>query len=127
MQERHPTANARYIDPFKQDNPHSRAGQTVGAVMIVEQKPQYPKNMCETLGIEVGDHVEVLGFSKKNSALLRGRNLRTGGEGDLYWNAFKRVGKRQVCGCDKQACNWRYDDYAKSMTFQKSIPNGKAK
>jgi hypothetical protein len=95
--------------------------------MVVKQKPQYPKSIGETLGVEVGDHVKVLGFSRKNSALLQGKNLRTGAEGNLYWDAFKWVGKRQICGCAKQACNCRYDDYAKSMAFHKSIPNGKGK
>jgi hypothetical protein len=58
--------------------------------MVVKQKPQYPKTIGGTVGIEVGDHVKVLGFSKKNSALLRGKNLRTGREGDLSLRKRKR-------------------------------------
>jgi len=68
--------------------------------MIVKHKTRYPKGMGETLGVELGDCVDVLSFNQKDTQLLQGKNLRTGAEGSLYWNAFKWVGVRQVCGCD---------------------------
>lgn len=69
----------------------------------------------------MGDFIEVLSFSKDNSMKVEGKNLRTGQEGFLHWNTFRKVNTRNVCGCNKVECYCIYEDFNKSMKAAKGV------
>jgi hypothetical protein len=101
--------------------PWTRDGQKLKAILSVKQKPWYPDNFGKKLAIEVGDFVQVLSFSKDKSMQLKAKNPRTGGEGNMCWNAFKNVNAREVCGCKKHTCYCNYDNFKKSMAYFKNV------
>lgn len=118
IQKRHPNRDLETTDFFETDNPNTRQGQTVGAILKVKHKPQ-DSDLYDKLGFEVNDFVEILSFSKSKSMVVEGRNLRTGARGQVHWMAFKKVNTRNICGCEKYRCYCRYVDFNKSMAFFK--------
>jgi hypothetical protein len=118
MQKRQPTRGGKLT---QLSDPNTADGQTVGTTLQVRHTPWYPDDFGPTLSIQPGDFVRVLDFSKENSMKLKGKNLRTGGEGILYWNAFKNVNTREVCPCDRYTCYCKYDDFEKSIAYKKRV------
>ena len=96
----------------------------MGAVLTVKQKPCYPSDIGPILLTEVGDKIEVLRHFRKDSSkvsLVKGKNLRTGGEGLMGWQAFRAVGTRMMCGCAHAKCDCVYEDFEVSLEHKEKI------
>ncbi|KAH8656618.1 hypothetical protein BGZ60DRAFT_567743 [Tricladium varicosporioides] len=96
-------------------HPSTGAGQQVGAILRVKQKPWYWASFGPKIQIEVGDFVKILKHCKNDSSKVKAKNLRTGAEGYLRWDAFLAVSPRRICGCESACCYCEYEDYDASM------------
>ncbi|KAE9364438.1 hypothetical protein N431DRAFT_421418 [Stipitochalara longipes BDJ] len=113
---------------FESANPDTRRGQTVGSVFTVKQKPCYPSDIDPILLTEIGDKVEVLRHFRKDSSkvsMVKGKNLRTGGEGMMGWDVFRAVGTRMMCGCTQAKCVCVYEDFEASLEYKDRISREK--
>ncbi|PMD37396.1 hypothetical protein L207DRAFT_75470 [Hyaloscypha variabilis F] len=105
-------------------DPDTRRGQSVGAVLTVKHNPCYPTDIGPILQTEIGDKVLVLRHFRKDSSqlsMVKGKNLRTGGEGLIGWKAFRALGARMMCGCTRAKCNCVYDDFEASMEHKERV------
>ncbi|KAH6665757.1 hypothetical protein B0J14DRAFT_605818 [Halenospora varia] len=96
-------------------HPATAAGQRVGAILRVKQRPWYGAGFGPRIQVEVGDFVKITQHCKDDSSKVKGRNLRTGAEGYLRWDAFLKVSPRRICGCGGACCYCEYEDYEASM------------
>lgn len=102
-------------------SPDTREGQSIGAILTVKQKPWYQSDMGPILLTEVGDKVKVLQHFRKDcstTTLVKVKNLRTGVEGVIGWNAFRAVGARMMCGCKEAKCHCIYEDIYASLEYR---------
>ena len=96
----------------------------MGVVLTIKQKPCYPSDIGPILLTEVGDKIEVVRHFRKDfskDSLVKGKNLRTGGEGLLGWSAFRVVGTRMMCGCAQANCDCMYEDFDASLEYKEKI------
>lgn len=73
------------------------------------------------LGTEVGDRVRVLKHFSNDAAKVKVRNLRTGGEGLISWDAVREVSSRSTCACFGSQCRCVYEYFVASMAYKKLV------
>jgi len=57
-------------------------------------------------------------FPTLTTTLVKVKNLRTGVEGVIGWNAFRAVGARMMCGCKEAKCHCIYEDIYASLEYR---------
>ncbi|KAM0186471.1 hypothetical protein ACHAPC_004552 [Botrytis cinerea] len=98
-------------------DPLTIAGQTPGAIVAVKQHAHLPHDFGPVLETEIGDHCKFLEACEHGWGKVKVKNLRTGKEGYLRWQAFKPVNSRNTCSCLKAWCYCEYDDFEKSKAY----------
>lgn len=70
--------------------------------------------------IEIGDMIELICGIPQDAAVVRAKNLRTGAEGLVLWEAVFAVARRKVCDCSAVArrCACVYVDFAASVVSE---------
>lgn len=99
------------------NDPLTIAGQTPGAILAVKQHAHYPHDFGAVLETEIGDRCQFLEACERGWGRVKAKNLRTGKEGYLRWQAFKPVNPRNTCSCLNAWCYCEYDDFEKSKAY----------
>lgn len=83
----------------------------------MKQHAHLPHDFGPVLETEIGDHCKFLEACERGWGKVKVKNLRTGKEGYLRWQAFKPVNSRNTCSCLKAWCYCEYDDFEKSKAY----------
>ncbi|APA05672.1 predicted protein [Sclerotinia sclerotiorum 1980 UF-70] len=107
--------------PLEVDDPLTIAGQTPGAILVVKHHAHYPDDFGPVLDMEIGDHCKYLEACERGWGKVKVKNLRTGKEGFVRWEVFKKVGVRFRCSCGKGHCYCVYEDFEKSKVYCEAL------
>ncbi|PQE28510.1 hypothetical protein CJF32_00005597 [Rutstroemia sp. NJR-2017a WRK4] len=106
-------------DAIPLSDPHTPAGQTPGALLLIMQLPIWPSKVLRAntpLAADVGDIVRYIGPTKRKD-IVKVKHFRTGEEGILMWRSFQRVNTRNLCTCQKANCYCLYENFRASENF----------
>ncbi|KAF5874483.1 uncharacterized protein Bfra_004493 [Botrytis fragariae] len=99
------------------NDPLTAAGQTPGAILAVKQHAHCHHDFGPVLETEIGDRCKFLEACEGGWGRVKVKNLRTGKEGYLRWQAFKLVNPRNTCSCLNAWCYCEYEDFEKSKAY----------